>query len=320
MSKPKKVLLTGATGFIGAHLYPKLIDEGYEVVCATRRPDEASRTHPDQTWVEFDVERPGTMTPALAGCDYVFYLIHQMGGGEGYRERERDSSQLFLEAAETAGVERIVYLGGVEPEGEPSEHLASRLETGEILRSGTVTTIELRAAMIIGAESASWQIVRDLAARLPIMILPKWTQSRSEPIDITDVVEALSAAVSIEVDGSQWFDIPGPTVMTCEEIISGTAELMGNNPKGYPIPLLSPKLSSYWLRFVTKADPHLAQELVQGLKNNLLANSHSYWHKIGHTELTPFKDAARRAIAGGPPRSNLIKFYESLVSAFPGSG
>jgi len=308
--------LTGATGFIGEALYPRLVDEGYEVVGATRRPAAARKEHPERTWVEFDVESAETLEPALDGCDYVFYLIHQMGGGEGYRERERQSARRFCRAAEASGVKRIVYLGGVEPEGEPSEHLASRLETGAILRASEVTTIELRAAMIIGARSASWQIVRDLAARLPIMLLPKWTQSRSEPIDIDDVVEALTAALTIEVDGSTWFDIPGPRVLTCEEIITRTAELMGNKTRGYSVPMLSPKLSSYWLRFVTTTDYHLAQELVQGLKTDLLACSSAYWHKIDHTDLIPFEEAASKAMATSPQGSSWARLYESFVTSF----
>lgn len=309
----KRILLTGATGFIGQHLYPRLVEDGYEVVCATRRPEEAETEFPEREWVKFDVEDPTTLEGALKSCDIVFYLIHQMGGGEGYRERERQAAMEFRSATEEAGVERVIYLGGVEPQGEPSEHLASRLETGRILRGGEVTTIELRAAMIIGAGSASWRIVRDLAARLPFMLLPSWTRSRSEPLDIADVVEALAGALTLETASSKWYDIPGPKVMTVEEIILQTAEMMGNDTPSYPVPLLSPKLSSYWLRFVTRCDYHLASELVQGLKSNLIACNGDYWDAIGHVDRVPFKDATRRALEDSEPESGWARAYESVI-------
>lgn len=308
-----QVLLTGATGFIGRHLYPRLVKLGLEVRSGTRRPEEARREHPDRRWVELDVERPDTLAPAMEGCRSAIYLVHQMSGGQGYRKRERRAARAFRTAAENVGVERIVYLGGVAPAGVPSQHLGSRLETGLILRGGKVSAIELRASMVIGKGSASWQIVRDLAARLPVMILPKWTRSRSQPIYIDDVLAAIVGALELKTNDSAWFDIPGPETLSVEQILHRTAQLLGHDLNVYPIPLLSPRLSSYWLRFVTGCDIYLARELVEGLKSDLLAEDHSYWERIGHTHLVGFDEAARRATKGLEPDSLLAQTYESLL-------
>lgn len=318
MEKP--VLLTGATGFMGSTLYPKLVEMGLHVRCATRRPERARQIHPDREWVELDVEVPSTVKAALQGCGSAFYLIHQMKSGEGYGEREKASAETFLRAAEEAGLQRIVYLGGVEPDQKPSDHLASRLETGQILRSGSVSTIELRAAMIVSAESESWQIVRDLAARLPIMILPHWTKSRSEPVHVDDVIVALCGALKLPTEESQSFDLPGPQILSVEEILHKTAQILGFRVPKYPVPLLSPRLSSYWLRFITRCDLFMARELVDGLKSDLLARDHSFWEQIGHTELVSFEEAARDALEGTAPDSILARAYEKVVGAVSRSG
>lgn len=150
----KRILLTGATGFVGCHLYPKLIDEGHDVVCATRNLNRAARHHPGRSWVELDLYRDDLVGPAVKDVQLVYYLVHSMAEGPGYRERELEAARRILHAAERAGVERLVYLGGVAPSGPPSVHLGSRLETGRVLRSSSVPCIELRAGMIIGAGSA----------------------------------------------------------------------------------------------------------------------------------------------------------------------
>ncbi len=317
--KQKSVLLTGATGFVGRHLYPRLLDEGLAIRCATRSPERARNNHPNRHWVKLDVDDPSTLREALKGCGSAFYLIHQMTDGEGYEEREAQAARDFRAACEDAGVRRIVYLGGVAPTGKPSKHLASRLNTGRILRGGEVSTIELRASMIIGAESASWRICRDLAARLPLMLLPSWTQSKTEPLGIDDVVEALYGAWALPANhGSAWYDIPGPEALTIEAILDRTAAILGHRSHGISIPLLTPKLSSYWLRFVTRCDMHLARELVQGLKTDLLAQDDSFWDLIGHEDRLSFDEATRRAIHAAPPPRLPARAYEEVVGSISG--
>ena len=292
----KRVFLSGATGFVGTRLYPRLVDRGFQVRCGSRAPQSARRRQPHCDWVKFDVEQPDSIRPALQGCDAMFYLVHQMtgGGGGDYRHRETEAALQVRRIAERAGIHRIVYLGGVRPQGEPSEHLRSRLQVGETLRDGQVSTVELRASMIIGAGSESWRIVRDLAARLPVMVLPKWTKTPSQPVHIDDVVQALIGALQLEMDGSKWFDIPGPKTLTAEQILVRTARQLGHRPRRVGVPVLTPRLSSWWLRFVTEADLGVARELVDGLTSPLIAESDRFWHLIDHTNLVGFDEAARR--------------------------
>lgn len=315
MAEPseRRILLAGATGFVGRRLYPNLVARGYDVVCASRDPERARSDYPDRSWVELDVERPETIARALGDCDSAFYLIHQMLGGEGYDVRERRAARHFRDVASAKGLDRVVYLGGVAPSGEPSPHLKSRLETGKMLRAGDVSTIELRASMIIGNGSASWQICRDLAARLPAMILPSWTQTRTQPIWIGDVNQGLLGALEHPTEMSKWYNIPGPEIMTIEEILRRTARVMGNAPPMFDVPLLSPRLSSYWLRFVTRADSDLARELVEGLKSELVVVNHIFWNEIDHEPLLDFDTAAARETA--PPTRATARLVERAIHA-----
>lgn len=314
--RDEAVFLSGATGFIGGHLYPRLMEEGLEVRCGTRSPERARIVRPGRQWVKFDIERPETVEKALTGCRSAFYLIHQMASGEGYRERERRGAQNFLRAAEAVGLKRIVYLGGVVPKGVESEHLGSRLQTGRILRGGKVSTIELRASMVIGAGSASWQVVRDLAARLPVMLLPEWTKSRTQPVYVDDVVEALFQAWRLETqEGSRWYGVPGPETLTMEEILLRTARLMGHKPHRWHVPVLSPTLSSYWLRLVTRADWNVARELVEGLTGDLVATGEDLWSVIDYGDRVGFDDAVRRALAQTGPETRLGRAYERFIGS-----
>src|SRR5512141_1062580 len=185
----RKVLVTGATGFIGRALVPAMRARGWPVVAASRRPATDASHAAGVEWRTCDLLSPDTLPGALEGIGVAYYLVHSMGGGNvDFRELERRAAEAFVAASAKAGVERIVYLGGPAPRGRPSEHLKSRLQAGEILRSGPVSTVELRSSMVIGAGGASWQIVRDLALRLPVMVMPKWLKSRTRPIALDDVL------------------------------------------------------------------------------------------------------------------------------------
>lgn len=298
-NKSRRVLLTGATGFVGRSLYPALCREGYAVRCLTRDADRARARWPEREWVAGDLSREEDAARALQGCEAAYYLAHGMAeGGHDFRKREVESAEQFARAAAGAGVRRIVYLGGLKPQGPPSEHLLSRLEVGEALRAGPVSTVELRASMIIGHGSLSWLIVRDLAARLPIMVLPSWLKSKTQPVAIDDVITALIRALDLPLAGGEAFDIPGPDVLTGREILEHTAAVMGlRNAIMVQVPVLSPGLSSHWVRFVTRADWSVAREIVLGLAHDFLARDDRYWALIGHTKLIPFEEAARQALA-----------------------
>jgi len=275
---PGDVLLTGATGFIGRHLHPALRGAGYAVRCLTRRPDEARQLWPTKDWIAGDVGDAGSLGPALAGCEVAYYLVHGMSSGRSnWADNELRWAEDFAIAAGEAGVGRVVYLGGVAPRGTPSEHLRARLETGEALRTGPVPCLELRAGMIIGAGSASWTIVRDLAARLPAMVLPAWLMHRSEPVAVDDVVAALVAGAKLSLPRSTWWDLPGPEALSGTEILMRVARVMGRRPILMRVPLVTPRLSSHWIRLVTRADYELAKELVEGLTSDLLATRPGFW-------------------------------------------
>jgi uncharacterized protein YbjT (DUF2867 family) len=298
----RRVLLTGASGFVGRALQPVLAASGWNVRCMTRDARKARARWPELDWVEGDVSDQAACLRALGRCEAAIYLVHGMAEGPDYYAREVAAAQTFARAAATTGLGRMIYLGAVAPKGEQASlHLRSRREVGEVLRSGPVPTIELRASMIVGAGSASWQIVRDLAARLPIMFLPRWLRSRTEPIAIEDVCLALVRALDLPIKGSAWFDLPGPEVLSGKQILELTARALHvGRPVMIDVPLLTPHLSSLWVRFVTRADWSVAREIVVGLDRDLLASDDRFWNAIGHSQRLAFEEAARRAIAAEP--------------------
>lgn len=296
MPVARPVLVTGATGFIGRALLKAFAARGQSVVAASRHPPQGSQTEKVE-WRACDLAHPASLANALSGIRVAYYLVHSMGGPEKhFRELEAAAARAFVAAAEAAGVERIVYLGGPAPEGPPSEHLRSRLEVGEILRASRISAIELRASMVIGCGSASWQIVRDLAVRLPVMVLPRWLGSRTCPVALDDVIDALIAAAELPVTHSEWFDLPGPETMNGQQILERIAALRGRRFLALKVPFLTPKLSALWLRLVTRTDFNLARELVLGLERDLLPKDARFWELIGHSQLLPFDVAARRAL------------------------
>jgi uncharacterized protein YbjT (DUF2867 family) len=296
--KQRSVLLTGATGFVGRHLFPLLTAAGYRVHCVTRDRQSAERRWPDREWIAVDLSDTSRLREALTGCEAAYYLVHSMAKGQkDFRRRELAMADAFAAAAGAAGVARILYLGGVAPQSQPSEHLRSRLEVGEALRSGPIPTLELRASMIVGHGSASWLIVRDLAARLPFMVLPRWLNSRTQPVAIDDVALALHRALDVPLPESAWYDLPGPDILSGRQLLEETAHLLELPPaRMIQVPFLSPWLSSHWIRFVTRADWSVARELVFGLTADLLAHDAAFWERIDHTNLLSFRRAARLAL------------------------
>ena len=291
------VLVTGATGFIGGALTAELARRDLHVVAVSRRPSKRAPID-GVDWRTCDLLEPSTLDAAFAGIRVAYYLVHSMGTGKtDFGELERRAAQAFAQAAARARVQRIVYLGGPAPPGPPSEHLRSRLAVGEILRAGPVPTVELRASMVIGRGSASWQIVRDLAVRLPVMVLPRWLSSRTRPVALADVVAALVGAADMPLERSEWFDVPGPEILSGQQILERIALLRGRRFIALKVPFLTPQLSALWLRLITRTDFALARELVLGLKEDLLPRDARYWELIGHTDLVSFDDAARHALA-----------------------
>jgi uncharacterized protein YbjT (DUF2867 family) len=306
-------LILGASGFVGGALLQAMADAGEPVRAASRHPVHRAPRR-DVEWVTCDLERPETLAPALEGIDCAYYLVHSMGKrGADFRQTEKRCAENLVAAAAEAGIRRIVYLGGVAPSGPVSEHLASRLHVGEILRAGAVPALELRASMIIGNGSASWQIIRDLAARLPFMLLPRWLESKSCPIALPDVVVALRDARTVPLETSTWFDIPGPDTLSVREMLAIVGELQQRRIPSVRVPVLTPKLSAMWLKLVTRANYRLARELVLGLGSDLLPESRRYWELTGHPPQWSFREAAGLALSEEPRGSVGARAVERFV-------
>jgi uncharacterized protein YbjT (DUF2867 family) len=309
-------LVTGATGFVGSRLVPALVADGWTVRSGARDPSRV-KGHRDALPVRVDMDVPSTLGPALEHCDVAFYLIHSLKGARrGYERREVVQATAFARAAEAAHVGRLVYLGGLAPShGHPSRHLAGRIAVGERLREGPVPCLELRASMIIGSASSSFRMLRDLSARLPAMILPRWLDHRTEPVAIDDVIAALVAGARMPLPASAVFDIDGPEVMTCREIVMRMAALLGTKPRAIGVPVLTPRLSSWWIRFVSGVDVPLARELVDGLASDLVATHGRFREQAGLPPPIPFDEAVRRALAEqrSEPRGSAIAAWEKLV-------
>lgn len=317
MNRDKPILVTGASGFVGRHLTPVLNHEGYFTRLASRRPVAEPNPSPTQKWVPFDIENEPTVIRALSGCDTAFYLLHAMSMAGDFEQRESAWAQRFARIAAQCGVRRIIYLGGIEPCGAPSKHLRSRLKTGDILHSSGVPTVELRAGMIVGVGSESWNIVRDLAVRLPAMVLPKWLRNSSEPVAIEDVVTAMRHALQLPDDLAGCYDLPGPEVLSGREVLMRIAKINGTRPVMIDVPVITPRLSSYWIRLVTRADYTIARQLVEGLVHDLISQGPSYWPLIDGFQLTPFDEAARRTLkqeARQMPRAT--QRYEAMLRLF----
>ena len=229
----------------------------------------------------------------------AYKLVHGMGNtDQPYEEAERAAAMTFRAAAAAADVRRIVYLGAMRPVGRPSRHLRSRLATGDCLRAGEVTTLELQATMVIGSGSESFRMVRDLAARLPVMLLPKWLNSRTQPIGIADVVYALVLALRMDVTESRAFALPGPEILSARAIIKRTASLLGRRPYTMQVPVVTPWLSAHWIRLITRSNAHVATELVEGLRTDILSPDDGFWQLAPEHRRQSFDDAVRVALAG----------------------
>jgi uncharacterized protein YbjT (DUF2867 family) len=222
--------------------------------------------------------------------------VHGIREGGDYAQREVRAASAFHAAARAAGVSRIVYLGAVEPKGAPSHHLLSRLQVGEALRRPGCCTVELRAGLIIGHGGESWLMVRDLARRLPMMVLPRWLRNRAQPVFIDDVVAALLAALALESETSLCLDAPGPEIVTHRELLERTSAAFSRRPLMIDVPVLTPRLSCYWITLFTRANRQMARELVEGLTSDLLASDEGIFARMPHYRRTPLDAAIRTAL------------------------
>jgi uncharacterized protein YbjT (DUF2867 family) len=295
---PTTILVTGATGYIGGRLAPRLVVQGFAVRALARDPRRlGALAAAGVTCVAGDVLEPESLGPALQGVTTAYYLIHSMGAGPDFAARDREAAANFAAACAAAGVQRIIYLGGLGRAGPSlSKHLASRQEVGDVLRAGPVPVTELRAAIIVGAGSASFEIIRDLARKLPVMICPRWVRSRCEPIAVDQVLAYLIGALHEPRTIGEVLEIGGGEVLTYEDMLRQCALALGKRIRIVVVPVLTPRLSAYWLNLVTSVPMHIARPLVEGLRNDVVTTDQRIREWIPVAPLT-FRAAVARSLA-----------------------
>ncbi len=293
------ILVTGATGAIGARLVDRLQGEGREPRVASRRPSGLHDRWPDLPAVELDVLRPATIGPALEGVTAAYYLVHSMepAAAGDFRERDAEGAAFFGEAARAARVERVIYLGGLgDDAADLSEHLASRHETGRILADSGPPLLEFRAAMVVSADSASFTMLTDLVNRLPAMVVPRWVDTPSQPIAIDDVLAYLVAGLETPLREQRTVvEIGGPDVTTYRRMIETVAAERGRHPLIVGVPVLTPRLSSYWCGLTTSVPAALARPLIEGMSTPMVVHDDEARRRFPGIEPMPFRDALRRA-------------------------
>ncbi len=268
------VLLTGATGYIGGRLLSELEQSGRRVRCLARRPEHLeSRVSTGTEVVKGDLLDPESLRAAMKGVDSAYYLVHSMGSGDSFQAKERDSARNFARAAAEAGVKRIVYLGGLGSGEDLSPHLKSRQEVGRILRESGVPTIEFRASIVIGSGSLSFEMVRALVDRLPVMITPRWVQVKAQPIAIEDILAYLAVALDVDIDQSEIVEIGGTDVVTYGDIMREYARQRGLRRLMIPVPVLTPRLSSLWLGLVTPIYATVGRKLIDSVPHETVVTN-----------------------------------------------
>jgi uncharacterized protein YbjT (DUF2867 family) len=318
VTEMKNILLTGATGYIGRRLKNRLLqrpDLSIRLLVRNRNKVRPA-VLPLVEIVEGDTFNEAALREALAGIDIAYYLIHSMGSGRDYEARDRLSAANFRKASIEAGVKRLVYLGGLGVRETASRHLLSRIETGEILSAEPerLQTVWFRAGVIIGSGSASFEIIRHLVEKLPIMITPKWVKTATQPIAVDDVLSYLEAGIDLDYEKNLEVDI-GAECMSFREMMLTAAEVMGLKRILIPVPVLTPALSSYWLLLITTVPYSIAAALIEGLKSETVALNDNAARYFSHIKPLPYREAVRRALAEMEDDAVLSRWCDSSAAA-----
>lgn len=311
-----KILLTGATGYIGKRLLPKLIREGHEVVCAVRDPSRfqpPDALKPHFQVITVDLLQPETLSSIPKDIDAAYYLVHSMSTSSDYEDLEEQSAKNFRKGIEATQAEQVIYLSGIINEDVLSKHLNSRKNVEEILSDAQFHLTTLRAGIIIGSGSASFEIIRDLVEKLPVMIAPQWLNTRCQPIGITDVLSFLCQVLGHEKTYDQNFDIGGPDVLTYKEMLLGFAETRGLKRWIGTVPIMTPRLSSYWLYFVTSTSYNLATSLVQSMKVEVVCRDQRINDLLNVTPIS-YKEALHKAFDRIENNEIVSSWKDSFVS------
>lgn len=299
-----RCLVTGATGYIGGRLVPELLEAGHRVRCLARTPEKL-RDHPwagEAEVVKGDVTDAESLGAAMRDIDVAYYLVHALASGPGFERTDRDAARVFGEQARAAGVRRIVYLGGLTPADVPdqelSPHLRSRAEVGRLLLDSGVPTTVLRAAVIIGSGSASFEMLRYLTERLPVMVTPSWVSTRIQPIAVRDVLRYLVGSAHMPTEVNRGFDIGGPDIMTYRDMMQKYAAVARLRHRLIlPVPMLSPGLSSHWVGLVTPVPASIARPLAESLRYEVVCDEHDIAHYVPDGPGQPFSFATALSLA-----------------------
>ncbi len=291
-----RVLIVGATGFVGRRLVDHFADTGHDVVAFSRSASEASFPAGVEAF-NGDLGDPASLAGLCAGVDVAYYLIHSLTASD-FAERDRTYAERFRELAEEAGVDRVIYLSGISGDGGGlSPHLESRREVESILGSGSYDLTVLRAAVIIGAESASFRILHDLTDRLPVMMVPQWVRTPCQPIAIADAITYLVGVLDAPETRGKTYDIGGPSTWSYESLLRLTATVKRRNVRIYPVPVLTPRLSSYWLRLTTEVPFAIARVLAESMRTPVIVDPDADLQSVVPIERTPIETAVRTALA-----------------------
>lgn len=311
---PRQVLVFGATGYVGSHLVPRLRREPGTAVRASGRNLTVlqARDWVGVDLVEADALRPETLPAALDGVHTAYYLVHSMAAGRDFGRLDLQAAEHFAAAAARAGVHRIVYLGGLIPPEPDSEHLVSRRDTGERLRAGPVPVTEVRAGIIVGPGSAAYEVIRDLVNHLPLMVTPRWVQSRSSPIALDNLLDYLVAVARLDEAAGQVYDVAGPEYLTYEALMRQYGEAVGKRPRILRVPVLTPTLSSYWLGLVTAVPANIARALIGGLKHDLPADD-APLRRLVPLKLLTFREAVQAALRAEQQHTVAARWSEGLL-------
>ncbi len=282
--KKEKILLTGATGYIGKRLLPVLVEKGYHVVCCVRdrnRFNPPASLRPNLDIIEIDLLNKDSLENIPKDIDGAYYLVHSMSSSKDYEELEKESARNFRLTLEKTRVKHVVYLSGIVNESTLSKHLSSRKNVEDELGKGSYNLTTLRAGIIIGSGSASFEIIRDLVEKIPIMVTPVWLKTKCQPISVSDVIDFLVKTMFNEKGYNKDFDIGGPDILSYKEMLLEFSRIRNLNRKIYVVPVMTPKLSSYWLYFVTSTSYNLAIALVNSMKVEVICRDNDWAETLG---------------------------------------